>query len=91
MRLLRSTSSHRGFKFSQLEMSKPTLILSLAHHSFKCRSLSIVETVLYVLIASFKYELSDAPVYWNFAGVTYPATSKESKGPELWLNVSLVS
>ena len=72
-------------------MSKPTPISLLAHHSFNCRSLSIVETVLYVLVASFKYELSDAPVYWNFAGVTYPATSKESKGPELWLNVSLVS
>ncbi|PIL33307.1 cytochrome P450 [Ganoderma sinense ZZ0214-1] len=48
-----------------------------------------MKTVLYVLVSSFKFELSDTKIHWNFAGVTYPATSKGSVKPEMWLNVSL--
>ncbi|KAM5541911.1 hypothetical protein V8D89_004221 [Ganoderma adspersum] len=48
-----------------------------------------MKTVLYVLVSSFKFELSNTKIYWNFAGVTYPATSKDSGKPEMWMNVSL--
>ena len=41
------------------------------------------------LISSFKFELSKKPIYWKFAGIAYPATSKESFKPELNLKVSL--
>ena len=53
--------------------------------------LPLAEIVLYTLVSNFKFELTDKPVYWKFAGVIYPATSKERTRPELWLNVSLAS
>ncbi|PIL33301.1 cytochrome P450 [Ganoderma sinense ZZ0214-1] len=48
-----------------------------------------MKTVLYVLVSSFKFELSDTKIHWNFAGVVYPATSKDSVKPEMWMNVGL--
>ena len=53
--------------------------------------LSLAEIVLYTLVSNFEFELTDTPVYWKFAGVIYPATSKERTRPEMWLNVSLAS
>uniref|UniRef100_A0A5K1K7L5 Cell surface hydrophobicity-associated protein n=1 Tax=Ganoderma boninense TaxID=34458 RepID=A0A5K1K7L5_9APHY len=50
-----------------------------------------MKTVLYVLVSSFKFELSDTKIHWNFSGVVYPATSKDSAKPEMWLNVSLAA
>ncbi|KAM5541912.1 hypothetical protein V8D89_004222 [Ganoderma adspersum] len=50
-----------------------------------------MKTVLYVLVSSFKFELSDTKIHWNFAGVIYPATSKDSGKPEMWMNVSLAT
>ena len=46
------------------------------------------EIMLYALILSFKFELSDTPVVWNFGGVVYPATSRENSKPEMHLPVS---
>ena len=73
-----------GFKFSQLESSKPLphLPSSLALTPF-C---SIVEIVLAVLLSSFEFELTDKPVFWNQAPVMYPSMSWDGK-PELQLNV----
>lgn len=47
------------------------------------------EVVLYTLISSFKFELSSKPVVWNFASIAYPAVSRDSSKPEMYLNVSL--
>lgn len=41
------------------------------------------------LISTFKFERSDKPIFWKFAGIAYPALSKESMKPELNLKVSL--
>ena len=54
-------------------------------------TVSLPETVLYVLVSSFKFALSDTKIHWNFAGVIYPATSKDSGKPEMWMNVSLAA
>ena len=51
----------------------------------------VTEVVLYVLLASFKFERCDKPIVWNFAGIAYPTTSKESSKPEMYLKVGLVS
>ncbi|KAI0713903.1 cytochrome P450 [Earliella scabrosa] len=48
-----------------------------------------MKVVLSVLISSFKFELSEKPIFWNFAGIAYPALSKESRRPEMHLKVSL--
>ena len=53
--------------------------------------LYLSEAVLYVLVSTFKFELSDTKIYWNFSGVVYPATSKDTNKPEMWLNVSLAT
>ena len=56
-----------------------------------CLTVYLPETVLYVLVSSFKFALSDTKIHWNFAGVIYPATSKDSGKPEMWMNVSLAA
>ena len=68
-------------------MSKSKLI----DHTLEKLILSLAEIVLYTLVSNFKFELTEKPVYWKFAGVIYPASSKERTRPELWLNVSLAS
>ena len=42
-----------------------------------------------MLINSFKFELSDKPIVWNFAAVAYPAISRQSLKSEMYLMVSL--
>lgn len=32
----------------------------------------LVEVVLATLLSTFKFELSDKPIYWNLAGIIYP-------------------
>lgn len=39
------------------------------------------------MIANFTFSLSDKPVIWNFAGISYPTVSTESTKTELWLEV----
>ncbi|PIL26672.1 cytochrome P450 [Ganoderma sinense ZZ0214-1] len=48
-----------------------------------------MKVVLCMLLSKFKFELSEKPVVWNFAGVSYPSTGYESSKPEMILKVSL--
>ncbi len=48
-----------------------------------------LEVVLSTLVASFRYERSKTPIVWNFAGVTFPSSDKDSRTPEMYLKVSL--
>ncbi|TBU59775.1 cytochrome P450 [Dichomitus squalens] len=50
-----------------------------------------MKVVLSTLVSNFKFELSDKPIFWNFAGIAYPTTSHESSRPEMTLKVSLAS
>lgn len=78
-----------GFKFSQLEMSEFRRALSiharLTHHN------STTEAVLTTLISAFKFERSETPIFWNFAGISYPTTIKGSIRPEMYLKVTMAS
>ena len=51
----------------------------------------MTEVVLYMLLASFKFKRCEKAIVWNFAGIAYPAISKESSKPEMYLKVELVS
>ena len=44
-----------------------------------------------MLIPSFRFELADKPIVWNFAGVSYPAATKDSNVPSMYLKVERVS
>ena len=46
------------------------------------------EIVLYTLINAFKFEFSEKPVVWNFAGIPYPALSRDSSKPEMFLKIT---
>ncbi|KAI1791311.1 cytochrome P450 [Ganoderma leucocontextum] len=48
-----------------------------------------MKVVLSTLLSSFRFELSDKPFVWNFAGFSYPSASHESSKPEMVLKVSL--
>ncbi|KAI0746326.1 cytochrome P450 [Daedaleopsis nitida] len=50
-----------------------------------------MKVVLAVLVGAFRFELSDKPFVWNFAGVAYPAANIGDKKPEMFLRVSLAS
>ena len=55
-------------------------------------TVSTPEVVLAVLIATFRFELSDKPFTWNFARVTYyPAADKDSTKSEMFMKVTLAS
>ncbi|KAI0737376.1 cytochrome P450 [Daedaleopsis nitida] len=49
-----------------------------------------MKVVMSTLMSTFKFERSEKPVHWKFAGVAYPALDKESMKPELNLKVSVV-
>lgn len=46
------------------------------------------ETVLLIMLQSFKFELTEKPIVWNFASVQYPTIGKVSTEPEMPLKVS---
>ncbi len=50
---------------------------------------SLAEVVLCMLLSRFKFELSEKPFVWNFAGISYPSASYASSKPEMVLKVSL--
>ena len=50
-----------------------------------------VEIVLCMLMSVFKFELSEKPLVWNFAGISYPSAGYESSKPEMVLKVSLAA
>ena len=76
-----------GFKFSQLEMSESTKFY--AYENLLWVTLCYTEVVLATLLATFKFERSNVPVVWNFAGIPFPAKSRESTIPEMYMKVSL--
>ncbi|PIL26606.1 cytochrome P450 [Ganoderma sinense ZZ0214-1] len=47
--------------------------------------------VLSELLASFVFEPSTTPVFWNLSGITFPSASLKSTKPELWLRVRQLS
>ncbi|KAI0822980.1 hypothetical protein BC628DRAFT_629785 [Trametes gibbosa] len=55
------------------------LVLMMPYHR--------AEVVLSELLTNFTFELSDRPVVWNLAGISYPSISAESTSVELWLKV----
>ncbi|KAI0779694.1 cytochrome P450 [Fomes fomentarius] len=48
-----------------------------------------MKVVLSTLVASFKFERSKTSIVWKFAGVNFPSSDKDSRKPEMYLNVSL--
>ncbi|PIL26669.1 cytochrome P450 [Ganoderma sinense ZZ0214-1] len=48
-----------------------------------------MKVVLCLLLSRFKFELSEKPFVWNFAGISYPSASYASSKPEMFLKVSL--
>ena len=85
---------YSGFKFSQLEMSTCHLAwLSsfIASGGSVSDTFLPVEIVLCTLLSGFKFELSEKPVVWNFAGVSYPSMGYESTKPSMVLKVSLAA
>ncbi|KAM5542771.1 hypothetical protein V8D89_003732 [Ganoderma adspersum] len=50
-----------------------------------------MKVVLCMLLSGFKFELSEKPLVWNFAGISYPSAGYESSKPEMVLKVSLAS
>lgn len=42
------------------------------------------------MLANFTFELSEKPVVWNLAGISYPTVGTESTKQELWLKVRAV-
>ena len=85
--LFPTTTIHSGFKFSQLEMSESTKFY--AYENLLWVTLCYTEVVLATLLATFKFERSNVPVVWNFAGIPFPAKSRESTIPEMYMKVSL--
>ncbi|KAH9923760.1 cytochrome P450 [Epithele typhae] len=55
---------------------------------FKYAQLEL-KVVLAVLLANFRFELSDKDIVWNSAGVMYPTVGPVSKKPEMPLKVSV--
>lgn len=48
------------------------------------------EVVISEMLANFTFELSERPVVWNLAGISYPTVGMESTKQELWLKVRAV-
>ena len=43
-----------------------------------------------MLLSTFKFELGEKPIIWNYAGVVFPSVKKEGYEPEMPMRVSLV-
>ncbi|RPD55311.1 cytochrome P450 [Lentinus tigrinus ALCF2SS1-7] len=48
------------------------------------------KVVLSVLVAKFKFELTDKPIVWKTSAVTYPTMGSESSKPEMILKMSRI-
>ena len=46
--------------------------------------------MLAVLLSKFKFELTENPIYWNLAPVTYPTILADGSKPELPLKVTML-
>lgn len=54
------------------------------------RKLRCTEVVLSEMLANFTFELSERPVVWNMAGISYPTVGTENTKQELWLKVKKI-
>ena len=43
-----------------------------------------------MLLSTFKFELTQKPITWNLAGVTYPSVDAHGERPELPMKVTLL-
>ena len=50
----------------------------------------IAETVIAVMLRSFKFSLSKREIYWNLAGVYFPTEGKESSKPAAYLRLDRI-
>lgn len=48
------------------------------------------EVVLAVMLRSFKFSLSEKPIYWNLAGVNYPTVGDNGGKPAMYLKLEPV-
>lgn len=71
-----STSTAEGHPSARFELTY-MMLLSL-------------EIVLATLLPAFKFELSDKPIFWNAAGITYPSAGDYSTKPEMPLKVTMI-
>ncbi|KAI0333103.1 cytochrome P450 [Cubamyces sp. BRFM 1775] len=49
-----------------------------------------MKIVLATLLPAFKFELSDKPIFWNAAGITYPSVGDYKRPPEMPLKVIMI-
>ncbi|KAH9890480.1 cytochrome P450 [Cubamyces lactineus] len=49
-----------------------------------------MKIVLATLLPAFKFELSDTPIFWNAAGITYPSAGDYSTKPEMPLRLTMI-
>ncbi|KAI0333104.1 cytochrome P450 [Cubamyces sp. BRFM 1775] len=49
-----------------------------------------MKIVLAMLLPAFKFELSDKPIFWNAAGITFPSVGDYSTTPEMPLKVTMI-
>lgn len=77
-----------GFKFSQLEMSSSFHFILIAILPEPC---FFSETVLAVMLRSFRFSLSDKEIYWNIAGVNYPTVGKTNEKPAAFLRLERIN
>ncbi|PIL26721.1 cytochrome P450 [Ganoderma sinense ZZ0214-1] len=49
-----------------------------------------MKVVLAVLLTKFKFDLTEKPIYWNLAPVTYPTVVADGSHPELPLKVTML-
>ena len=63
---------------------------------FRCLQLLILFVLLptillhVAILAAFKFELTEKPIYWNLAPVTYPTVVADGSKPELPLKVTML-
>ncbi len=87
--MLTVVATARGFKFSQLEMSKHTHPPSWTAPVQRQPLLILIaaEVLLTILLPAFSFELTDKPIIWNSSAVSYPTMDKDSTRPEMLLKV----
>lgn len=51
----------------------------------------VSETVIAVMLRSFRFSLGEKEIYWNMAGVNYPTVGKTSEKPAAFLRLERIS
>ncbi len=50
----------------------------------------LTEVVLSVLLSKFRFELTDTPIVWKTAPITYPTMDAKSTTPEMILKLTRI-